>query len=193
MVFIDIPEKPKKVEEISRWSRILNTAKEYASATTIHGLSYIASPEHPTAARIFWVLVVIMALSSTTFQMLSLRAQWEEQPVITNLETIAWPIEDIEFPAVTICPQGSVNGIVENVLFNQLREYVRNKEHAYRGKRSISQDTASHLNENANGSWNVTYEEMMLQIEDFMRDVYPGAKDKPTQFVTLMTSSYESK
>ena len=185
MVFIDIPEEPEKRDKKSLWSRILSTTKEYASGTTIHGFSYIASTEHSRGGRIFWMLVVILALSLTTFQMLSLRTHWEANPVITNLETIAMPIEDIEFPAVTICPQGSIQGIVENVLFHQLREYVSNKEQTYRRKRSSSVDTASHLNENA---WNVTYEEMMFQIQDFLRDVYPGAKDKPTKFVTLLTS-----
>ena len=188
MVFIEIPKEPEKTDETPRSSKFVNTAKEFASGTTIHGVWYIASSEHSTSARIFWVFVVILALSITAFQMLSLRKQWEANPVITNLETIALPIEEIAFPAVTICPQGSVKDILDNVLFHQLKEYVSNKNHTSRRKRSTSQDTGSELPENSTGLWNVTYDEMLLEMEDFMRDVYPGAKDIPTKFVTLMTS-----
>ena len=86
MVCIDVPEKPPRTAQEPLLPRMLNTAKEYASGTTIHGFAYIANTEHHTVARIFWVLVVILALSITTFQVLSLRNQWETHPVITNLE-----------------------------------------------------------------------------------------------------------
>ena len=36
-------------------------------------------------------------------------------------------LDEIEFPAVTICPQGSVKDILDNVLFKQFTEYVANK------------------------------------------------------------------
>ena len=188
MVFIVVPEKSQKSEKKPLLSRILNTAKEYASETTIHGFSYIANTEHHTVARIFWVLVVILALLITTFQMASLRTQWEANPVVTNLETIALPIEDIKFPAVTICPQGSVKDVMDNVLFQQLTEYVSQKEQTYRSKRSTSQETSVDVNKNASWLWNMTYEEMLLEIEAFIRDVYPGAHGNPANFVKLLAS-----
>ena len=188
MASTEDPRDPPKIDQEPLLSRILNTAKEYASGTTIHGLSYIANSEHHLAGRIFWVVVVILALSLTTFQMLSLLNQWETSPVITNLETIALPIEKIKFPAVTICPQGSVEEVMDNVLFQQFTEYLNNKNQTNRSKRSPFQDTDSQLEQNTRDLWNVTYEEMLGQIEDFMRDVYPGALDNPRKFVTLMTS-----
>ena len=179
MPSIEVPREPQKNDQKHLLSRTLNTAKEYASETTIHGLSYIANSEHHLAGRFFWVVVVILALSLTTFQMLSLRSQWATNPVITNLETIALPIEDIKFPAVTICPQGSVEEVMDNVLFQQFTEYLNNKNQTDRSKRSAFQDTASQLHQNMSDFWNVTYEEMLRQIEDFIRDVYPGAQDNP--------------
>ena len=160
-------------------NKILRTTKDYASSTTVHGISYVFDDRHPIVARLFWTICVILAFSLTTYQMTSLYTQWEDNPVITTLDTVALPIEDIEFPAVTICPQGSVKQIMDNVLFKQLREYIiekRAKEN--RRKRSVSGVGIS--------LGNLTYEEMMTEAEEFLKDVYPGAKETPKNFVLLM-------
>ena len=109
------------------YSRTVKTAKDYASNTTIHGFAYIANHEHSIAARLLWLGVVVLAVGIASFQLISLRIQWQKNPVITNLETVALPIEQIEFPAVTICPQGSVKKIMDYVLFEQLAIYIMNK------------------------------------------------------------------
>ena len=96
---------------------IANTSKEYASSTTAHGFAYIVADDRSIIERICWVIIVILAVSFTIFQMTTLYNQWQDDPVITTLETAALPIENIEFPALTICPQGSVNGILSSVFF----------------------------------------------------------------------------
>ena len=160
-------------------NKILHTTKDYASSTTVHGISYVFDDRHPIVARLFWTICVILAFSLTTYQMTSLYTQWEDNPVITTLDTVALPIEDIEFPAVTICPQGSVKQIMDNVLFKQLREYIIEKRaKEKRRKRSVSGDGIS--------LGNLTYEEMMTEAEEFLKDVYPGAKETPKNFVLLM-------
>ena len=158
-----------------------NTAKDYASTSTIHGLSYIFDKDHTTGARIFWVVVVIGAIAFTTYQLVSLNRQWTDSPVITTLDTIALPIQDIEFPAVTICPQGSIYGISDVVLSNQMKEYMINKalNGNLRRKRSSSEQNIS-TSEHSNLT--------MRDVKDFLRDVYPGAKDKPTTMIKMLNS-----
>ena len=56
---------------------ILNTTKEYASATTIHGFTYVFDDRHSITARALWAVVVILAGSLTAFQMSSLYLQWK--------------------------------------------------------------------------------------------------------------------
>ena len=68
------------------------TSKEYASVTTAHGLSYIANEHNSTGDRILWILIVVIAISFTVFQMASLYNQWQNDPVITTLDTVALPI-----------------------------------------------------------------------------------------------------
>ena len=51
----------------------------------------------------------------------------DEFDPLTTLDTVALPIEQVDFPAVTICPQGSRKEIVDSVLFRQLKEYIADK------------------------------------------------------------------
>ena len=140
-------EKYKQAHKNSARKRILGTTKEYASATTIHGFSYIADENQSGAERLVWAIVVILAIAFTACQVTSLYNEWEDEPVITTLETVAEPIEEIKFPAVTICPQGSRQEILDSVLFRQLKEYI---------SKTSSEDISK-----------MTEEQMMQQVEDF--------------------------
>jgi hypothetical protein len=46
---------------------------------------------------------------------------FQASPVTTNVATTALPIENIEFPAVTICGQGLVREIVQKVTYKYFR------------------------------------------------------------------------
>ena len=147
--------------------RIVDTTQEYSSATTIHGIAYIFGDDVSKLESFLWAVVVALALLLTTYQVANLYKDWQNDPVVTTLDTVALPIEEIEFPAVTICPQGSRQEIVDLVLFRQLTEYIES-----------SKDNETMLTE----------DEMMDKVVAFLNDVYPGAKGKPTLLTRLMTS-----
>ena len=169
--------------------------KEYATATTAHGFSYLAEDGRSILERIFWVIVVVLAIGFSYFQTSTLYKQWQDNPVITTLETVSLPIKEIEFPAVTICPQGSIKGIAETVLFHQLSRYITNQRQAgiARMKRSDNAGNEAVTKSIGNGSQKLSYDEMMIYVDDFLRDIYPGAKDKPTKLVHLLTSDQPRK
>ena len=144
---------------------VLDTTQEYASITTIHGFSYILDQLHSIPARVIWMIIVIIAGLLTTLQMSSLYRQWKDDPVITTLDTVAMPIKDIEFPAVTICPQGSVKEILDNVLFKQMKEYIRKK--TLNGKGTAERPVSN----NETDSQSISYDEMMRQADEFLKDV----------------------
>ena len=134
----------------------------------------------------------------SVFQTCSLYSQWQKSPVITTLESIALPIKDIEFPAVTICPQGSLYQNVDAVLFKQLREYIKNKssEKHHRGKRFSTNEIDSVINSSAKLKQNDSLISVDLMIElafEFLNDVYPGAKQKPTELVGIMSAENPRK
>lgn len=164
--------------------------KEYATSTSAHGLFYLAEDGRSFLERIFWLIVVVLALAFSYWQTSTLYKQWNDNPIITTLETVSLPIKEIEFPAVTICPQGSMKGIAETVLFKQLSRYITNQRQSERARMKRSSDLlkegqAQNL---SNGSLKLTYDQMMVYVDDFLKDIYPGAKDKPTKLVRLLTS-----
>ena len=140
--------KPR-IKKITR-NRIVDTTKEYSSASTIHGISYLSSDHISITGRILWAIIVHLAIISTTFQVVKLHNEWEDHPVVTTLDTIALPIEEIEFPAVTICPQGSRHEIIDSVLFKQFHKFIKRKAYS---------------------QTNLTQQESMEQVEEFIKDV----------------------
>ena len=53
--------------------------------------------------------------------------EWQASPTITTINTIAYPIKNIEFPAITICSQGAAKNVMETVLLQQFEEYLRTR------------------------------------------------------------------
>ena len=164
---LDMPNKKEKPKNSFR-KTLVYTSKEYASVTTAHGFSYIGNEGYSWGDRILWVIIVSLAIAFTISQMTTLYADWQDNPVITTLDTVAFPIEEIEFPSITICPQGSLEEIWDSVLFLQLKDYIYNKtleEHGKQKKRSTdSQDIV----------WDLTHEQMIINAREFLDDVYPG-------------------
>ena len=147
--------------------RIVDTVKQYFSVATIHGLAYLCGNQISRAERLLWALIVLLALYFATYQVSNLYSDWQENPVVTTLDTVAYPIDEIDFPAVTICPQGSRQEIMDLVLFRQLTEYIRN-----------STDRVNSFTEEEIVDWAVA----------FLNNVYPGASANPTLLTRLMTS-----
>ena len=167
-----------------------NTAKEYCSESSIHGIPYLGNFEHSTFARICWLLFVSIALAATSYQVWKIWSEADANPIITTLATISYPIENIDFPAVTLCPQGSVREIVDAVLFHQFEEWLSNeaKVEGKRKKRDINQDPKKFAESNSRLKYNITMENMSLYLKKFLSDVYPGAQEKPTKLISMMTA-----
>ena len=52
---------------------------------------------------------------------------WKSDPTITAVSTTSYPIKNIEFPAITICSQGLAKDIMEKVILQQFKRYLRSK------------------------------------------------------------------
>ena len=151
------------------------TTKHYGLNSTPHGLFYIAEDGRPHLERMLWVVVTILAMLFTAMQTMQLYSDWKEDPVVTSLETVALPIERIEFPAVTICPQGSIKDVLESVLFKQFKEYIHIKT---KGDLELS---------------DLTKDQMLIYAESFLNETYPGAEEMPTKMIQAMTSTDPEK
>ena len=184
MRFITIRKKVKEKRETKPLtSRLWDSIQEYHSISTVHGLRYITDPKQHALGRAFWLLVGLIFLSLTAYQIYCLRTQWKtEDPTITTLATMNLPIDQIEFPSVTICPQGSVLSILKGITFREFVHWVRTKSPLaeLRTKRSSFDSLAE--------PWNRTYIEIMDDLKNFTRDFYGIEEGNPIQLATMLNA-----
>ena len=50
---------------------------------------------------------------------------WKDSPVITTVNSAAYPIKMVEFPKITICSQGGSRDVMDVVLVRQFEEFLR--------------------------------------------------------------------
>ena len=53
--------------------------------------------------------------------------QWQDNPTTTTVNTTAYPIKNVEFPAITICSQGSAKDILDRAMMKQFERYLKSK------------------------------------------------------------------
>ena len=99
--FIVTMSEPKKSGSIGK------TAKEYSQSTTIHGFAYIGEDGLLILERLLWIFIVCLGIFLSIYMSVSAYVEWKGNPVLTTVATTGFPIEKVEFPAITICAQVS--------------------------------------------------------------------------------------
>ena len=155
-------------EEVSKTKKpYLVTLREYSASTTIHGISYLFDRESHALDRLFWAVVVLVAIYGATKLSAVAYIGWQDNPVITSIGTTGLPIEKVKFPSITICAQGTAKEIVDAALFKQFNEYLERKNKVF-----------SELNQH----------ELYDEGNQFLKDMYPGALMPPNKLVAMMAS-----
>ena len=164
-------------------SRLCDAVQEYGSLSTIHGLRYITDPRKYNLGRYFWFLVGAACLALTAYQIFCLHTQWTtEDLTITTLATMNLPIDQIKFPSVTICPQGSVSSILKGITFRHFVDWVRTKSHLakLRTKRSSSNGWDE--------PWNITNENIIQDLKKFKKEFYGIEDGSPIQLTAMLNA-----
>jgi amiloride-sensitive sodium channel len=76
--------------------------KDYSEYSTIQGIVYIFQTNQTTFGKIFWISVVTFMVLLGGYWSVEAYNTWQDNPVITTIGTTAFPVKDLEFPAVTI-------------------------------------------------------------------------------------------
>ena len=85
-----------------------STIHEFASSTTIHGISYIFDIALKAIDHVLWFLVVCFGAGVAVYMSLDAWNTWKEAPVLTSVSSTGLPLRKINFPAITICSQGLI-------------------------------------------------------------------------------------
>ena len=91
---------------------LTKTLVEYGDTTSIHGISYILEDGRLIFERVLWVVLVILCASVSLVLTKKIYDNWEQDPISTTVGTTEYNIENIEYPSITICAQGSVREII---------------------------------------------------------------------------------
>ena len=78
-----------------------NQVENYLEATTLHGFAYLQSG-YSACVRIFWSITVLAGFFLAAFFLHGQVSEWEEHQTITTLQSIATPIQRVQFPTVTV-------------------------------------------------------------------------------------------
>jgi hypothetical protein len=125
-ILLKMPEIRMPKTNKAKGKELYDMVQEYSEYSTVAGILYIFMPQQTTAGKMFWVLVVVSMLALSTYWSVVLYFQWEGQTVITTVLTAALPVNQIKFPAVTICSQGfNYNTFMASLflLYNDYAEY----------------------------------------------------------------------
>ena len=95
------------------------TLQEYGNATSIHGIPYILEDGRLLFERALWALLFILGAFVSSFLTYRIYTSWDENPISTNLGTTEYDIENLDYPSITICAQGSVKEIIGNQHLSQ--------------------------------------------------------------------------
>ena len=141
--------------------------KEYSGASSIHGLAYLFEDRLIFYEKGLWLLTVFFAALFAILSSLSTYRNWKDDPILTSVETTAYPVQKVPFPSITICPQGAANDIVDAAIFKQFIDYLTENNIVYD---------------------DLSEEEVRNQTYNFLNDRYPGAKQLPNQLVRMLGS-----
>jgi hypothetical protein len=118
-------KEKKKPKEKNGTFQILH---EYSEYSTIQGIVYIFQTRQSLVGRIVWVIIVAFMLLLGSYWSIQSYVDWQNNPVLTTVQTTAYPVKEIEFPAVTICGQGMSDDVISAAMFKQFFKYLESKK-----------------------------------------------------------------
>ena len=70
------------MKNTSKKTALTQTAEEYASQSSIHGIGYVFDRDLNLVDRLFWLLVVLALLMTAAMFSLNFWSQWRDEQVI---------------------------------------------------------------------------------------------------------------
>ena len=146
-----MPSKKKKTLQ-----SLKQVGEEFGVRSSIHGLRYVTDPLLSSWERLLWLFLFLSGLSLAVYLNVSSYTAWRENMVVTNLASTGRPVNEFDFPTVTICASGLHMAGVEDALkedFNNWR-----KERGRTRVDNVEEDLAEYMFETyliANAEWNI--------------------------------------
>ena len=102
---------------------IHSTFCEFANVTTIHGLAYVFDKTIKAIDYVFWFIAVCLGTGLAIYSSFDAWKEWKASPVLTSIRSTGLPLQNISFPAITICSQGLIKVSFSGFTFNEVNSY----------------------------------------------------------------------
>ena len=94
-----------KQKSQSKMSSFIDEISSFCNETSAHGFKYLHKGESSgPLTKLIWFILIILGFLLVGVIVYSLVLDWNDNPVITTIDTTEFPITNIQFPTITICP-----------------------------------------------------------------------------------------
>ena len=97
----------KKKKPPGLGERIKKDLFAFFSESTIPGFQYVVRGQD-WFERITWVVFLVFAFSATAYLVYHQLAYWDSHPVETTIDEVGLPVDQLPFPAITVCDKESL-------------------------------------------------------------------------------------
>ena len=107
----------------SRW--VIHKIKRKNYFTFTLGVQYLSNRSY--IAQAIWMILVVLALVAAAIFAKNVFSDWQTQHTITSLKTMSKPVDELEFPSVTICKDGQNMHAVREALRREKNVWAAGK------------------------------------------------------------------
>ena len=74
----------------------------YFNETTVHGFQYVVGGRD-IIERLFWISLIISGFTLSSIFIRNALKSWSDIPLQTTIDKVSFPVEKLDFPAITVC------------------------------------------------------------------------------------------
>ena len=79
----------------------------YFTETTVHGFRYIVEGRN-VFEKLLWILFIAVGFIFSGMTVYNAYQYWESHPVETTIDAVGVPVQELPFPAITVCDTKSL-------------------------------------------------------------------------------------
>ena len=99
--------KVKQKEQHGLWQEAKKDLVGYFSETTVHGFRYVVEGRN-IVERLVWVLFISFGFAYSLLIISDAFESWKTHPVQTTISELSVPVQELPFPAITVCDTESL-------------------------------------------------------------------------------------
>ncbi|XP_035895845.1 pickpocket protein 28-like isoform X1 [Anopheles stephensi] len=124
---VRVPSVPMKMGpgQRSRRSVRAEVFQEYCANSSVHGVRYFDRDGRTSCERFWWAVAFLLSMAGCGIMIYKTYVKWNQAPIIVTFSEKTTPVWDMQFPAITICPEtkvpaaklnftGELNGLLES-------------------------------------------------------------------------------